>query len=653
MYFQQLKQKAIGLILLKILFLGTIPTVLGQYIYNDNKYIGNNRDTGIVSISLSDPIPVSNKKFVPEKKIWNGPYRFQSQHKKTAPTWENRNYIEIGNYTDGLESGEWTYTEQTTALKIEDLQVSGLKYRINTVLKSHKGNWRKGVRNGDWSYEVTENPIENKQIVETLNYKFENGWLNGPITYENNRDQIKVSGQFSEGMIVGDWIWNYSDSLTEHRLYEKGVLISIERYSNRDTQQWIFPLSTRCLDALKSRDKTGDLVHYPMSLTFSDGYPKQSKWVQLQKNGLVTLEKIHDRISEFLPHWKSEMGLAFGTNRCIYPLSGEEELQLSKCLELRQNWETVLNQLRDTLYLVDRFPQQQTLCDKLRLWLQIQENRFNYTQTWREIMETGRLVYYNREGQLFEFAQELLHADTIHYAKGFELIEYPSKLKNFMPYLVENTQARIDTAQLWLDSLIAIQKRYELSKFMLQLSAQIQSTHDSLLRTCVVDTLLYGPFYGYLKDFPIRFLGEAFERRYQSFLSEAEIQKEQSLGDSLLSDLKRLDQLRYRSLQLNKLWRFIDTFYTEQRVDAFTFERLKIRTKKRFYEQLVLYTQAEIALQENLSLSERLESTLSLRRIFQSFLGARDSQTNAFERKLMKAKNHAERRAIWESLYLW
>jgi hypothetical protein len=652
-YFQNLKPKALGLLVFIFLFLGTIPKVSGQYVYNDNQFIGYNGDTGIVSINLSDPMPVANRKFVPEKKMWNGPYRFQSQHKKTAPTWENRNYIEIGYYTDGIENGEWTYTEQTTALKIEDLQVSGLKYRINTVLKSHKGNWRKGVRYGDWSYEVTENPTDNKQLIETLNYKFENGWLNGPIAYENKREHIKVSGQFAEGMMVGDWTWNYSDSVTEHRLYEKGVLISLETYTKTDTQQWMFPLSTRCLDALKSRDKTGDLVHYPMSLTFSDGYPKQSPWVQIQKNGLVALEYIHERISAFLPNWKSEMGLAFGTNRCIYPLSGEEELQLSKCLELRQNWELVLNHVRDTLSLVERYPQQQALSNKLRLWLQIQENRLNYTQTWREIMETGRLVYYNREGQLFKFAQDLLHADTLHYKKGFELIEYPSKGKNFMTYLVENTQSRIDTANFWLDSLIAIQKRYELSKFMLQLSAQIQSTHDSLLRTCIVDTLPYGLFYGYLKDVSTLFLGEAFERRYQSFLSEAEIQKEQSKGDSLLSDLKRLDQLRYRSVQLNKLWRFIDTFYTEQRIDAFTFERLKVRTKKRFYEQLVSYTRAEIALQENLPLSQRLESTQSLRRIFQSFLGVRDRQTNAFERKLMKAKNHAERRAIWESLYLW
>jgi hypothetical protein len=219
-----------------------------------------------------------------------------------------------------------------------------------------------------------------------------------------------------------------------------------------------------------------------------------------------------------------------------------------------------------------------------------------------------------------------------------------------MTYLVDNTQARLDTAHFWLDSLIAIQKRYELSKFMLQLSAQIQSTHDSLVRTCIVDTLPYGPFYGYLKDFSIRFLGEAFERRYQNFLSETEIQKEQSLGDSLLSVLIRLEQLRYRSLQLEKLHRDIDTFYIVKSVDAITFERLKIRTKKRLYEHFQFYTFEEIALHQNTSLEERLASTMRLRRLFQSFLYLRDKSTVQIERKLGKAKTYKARRAIWESI---
>ena len=87
MYFQHLKQTAIGLLVFNFLFLGTISKASGQYVYNDNQFIGYNGDTGIVSISLSDPMPVSNRKYVPEKKMWNGPYRFQSQHKKTAPTW--------------------------------------------------------------------------------------------------------------------------------------------------------------------------------------------------------------------------------------------------------------------------------------------------------------------------------------------------------------------------------------------------------------------------------------------------------------------------------------------------------------------------------------------------------------------------------------
>ena len=258
------------------------------------------------------------------------------------------------------------------------------------------------------------------------------------------------------------------------------------------------------------------------------------------------------------------------------------------------------------------------------------------------------MVYYNRDGVLLEFAQKLLNTDTLQTAKGIRVLNYTQDGINLNAYLVRNTESRLQQAKTWLDSSLAIQKRYELSRFMLQLSQNIQSTHDSLIRTCVVDTLPYGPFYGYLRDFSIRFLGEAFERRYQNFLSESEIQIEQSLGDSLLSDLKRLDQLRYRSLQLEKLWRAIDTFYTEKSIDAFTFERLKIRTKKRLYEQFQFYTYEEIALNENASLQDRLESTMRLRRLFQSFLYLRDKSTAPLERKLARAKTHKERRFIWE-----
>jgi len=623
-----------------------------QAVFTSDQFIREVGDTGTVSIALS---PSAGKgpwlgKSSPPREVWNGPYRFQSIKKQKDPNWENRDYIESGFYSDGLASGDWSYTEQITRLNIQDLNVSQLQYKIQTWIRSQKGAWRKGIRNGDWNYQLIEKGSENSTVRESMVYRFKNGWLNGPIKYETAEPRFSLSGQIADGMMIGDWYFRWGDTLTEHRLYEKGVLISLSKFRAQDTQQWNFPLSQKCSDALRSRDKTADLTQYPMSLTFSDGYHKQSRWIDIQKEGGITLERVQERIAEFLPEWRSQVGLSFGTNRCIYPLSIEEEMQLTRWLDLSMTWKSRLDRFSDTLKFVSKYPQQQALYDHLNRWLTVQYERWHYTKTWREIMENGRLVYYHRNGEIFNFAKELLLTDTLKSGEEFAYIPYADSGNHLLSFLVNNTEARMQATQFWFDSLLSIQKRYELSKFMLQMSVDIQKTHDSLWITCIQDSLPYGHFFLYLKDFRTQFLGEAFEQRYRLFLNEQELNREQALGDSLLSDLRRLDQLRYRCLHLEKMWRAIDTFYTEPVVDAFTFERVNVRNKKRLYEQFELFTKEEISRYQQSPLEERLASTMRLRRLFQYYLYLRDTSTTALERRLLKAKTYADRRKIWEAL---
>lgn len=629
---------------------GISLSATAQYVFHSDAFVGSLGDTGIVSINLSAPWKASFSGDIPPQKIWNGPFRFQSSKNQKEPQWQNRNYIEIGNYSNGLASGEWTYTEQITNLQIQNLTASGLNYRINTRLISQKGTWKNGIRNGNWTYQLIENPVDNKIVKETLTYRFENGWLNGPIAYKNEDSSITIIGQIKEGLMVGDWQFLGSDGTLEHRIYEKGILISLDTKSEGDTQTWIFPLSSKCLDALKSREKTGDLTHYPMSLTFSDGYPQNSKWIQIQKNKGHFLSEIHKKIGLYLPKWQAEIGLAFGTNRCIYPLLAEEETKLAQWLELREKWQNITAKLQDTLLIIEEFPREKKFKEKLQIWIEIQNENWENTQTWQDIMESGRLVYYNRSGEVFNYAKALLKEDILHYSKGFESIKYPNNQNKLIAFLVENTQARIDTAAVFMDSLISIQKQYELSKFILQLSAQIRRLHDSLWAKCQRDTTRFGPFFALLQDLPNLYLNAPFDLAFQEFINETDIQQEQILGNRLLESLEGLDQLCTESKKLFYLWSSIDTFYTEYRVDAFTFERLKIRNKKRLFELFNTYVAQEIKVISQKNIQERLSGVRELKRLFQAFFYFRDRQTNGLERRLLKTKTHEERRRIWESV---
>ena len=448
-------------------------------------------------------------------------------------------------------------------------------------MRSQKGAWRKGIRNGEWNYQIIEKGSDNSVVKESLMYNFRNGWLNGPLKYENLELKFSMLGQLSDGIMVGNWFFKWEDSLTEIRFFDKGILLSLKKITTVDTQHWEFPLSPKCKEALSIKEKTGELTHYPMSLTFSDGYHKQSKWIDIQKEGRIHLEHVHDCISVFLPEWKAQVGLSFGTNRCIYPLNTDEEIQLSQWLELSQTWKGMLDRFADSLGLISKYPQQQGLYEYLNQWLFVQYERWNYTKNWREIMESGRLVYYHRQGEIFTFAKELLLTDTIKFGNALNYYKYSDSGSHLISFLVNNTLSRMAVTQNWLDSLRSTQKRFEFSKFLLKMSIEIQKTHDSLWLTCKRDSLPYGRFYPFLKDFETRFLSGDFEGRYQLFINESNTLTSQELGDSLLKDLKKLEQLQLRCLQLEKMWRLIDTFYSEPRVDAFTFERMTVRNKKR------------------------------------------------------------------------
>ena len=141
-----------------------------------------------------------------------------------------------------------------------------------------------------------------------------------------------------------------------------------------------------------------------------------------------------------------------------------------------------------------------------------------------------------------------------------------------------------------------------------------------------------------------------FDLAFQEFINETDIQQEQILGNRLLESLEGLDQLCTESKKLFYLWSSIDTFYTEYRVDAFTFERLKIRNKKRLFELFNTYVAQEIKVISQKNIQERLSGVRELKRLFQAFFYFRDRQTNGLERRLLKTKTHEERRRIWESV---
>lgn len=598
---------------------------------------------------MTKPTSRTNKSELPPESTWNGPYRFESKNEQKHPNWSVRNYMESGFYSDGAQNGDWNYSESHSTLQIDNFNGKAPEYRIETRISTNKGSWRKGVRNGSWTYEVYDNPETLKVLRERLRYGFENGWLQGMVEYELPIEQIKISGLVNQGLLEGDWFFRDSGKITEHRVYEKGVLLSLSLFSKSDTQTYTYPLSQRCSDALKTKEKTADLAQYPMSLTFSDGYPKNSLWIKIQESGVQYLGQIDACIAALLPEWGRVTGLSMGTNRCIYPLSTQEEGDLSQFLQRFEDHGTEVARLKDTLATFRNYDLSPFI-SKTKAWIQTQERRLRYTRSWKEIMESGRLVYYPRGGLLYSFAKSLLDTDTLNTEHGTEYIGYPQTNKDLLAYLNLNFAQRIETANALMDSLFDIKNRYNLTRSILDLSSLLQERHDSMQSRCTIDSLIASPFSAYLADFNTRFLGPPFEKLYRSFLNETDIEKEQEMGMQLLQQLDTLELIRNASALCLKLWEQTDAFYMEMRVDAFTFERYNVRVKKRLFEHLETYIKNESKQHAGDSFIERLASLRRLKNILQKFMYLRDVNTFSLERQLNKAKSYEIQLRLWENI---
>lgn len=643
-------QKSLLIVCVSFLILA-LPThfLRGQHIHRNPNWIHANGDTGILTLSVTKPTSNANKAELPPESTWNGPYRFESKNEQKHPNWTIRNYIESGFYSDGVQSGDWNYSESHSELKIDNFNGKAPEYRIETRISTNKGSWRKGVRNGSWTYEVYDNPETLKVLRERLRYGFENGWLQGMVEYELPIEQIKISGLVNQGLLEGDWFFRDSGIITEHRVYEKGILLSLSLFSKSDTQTYMYPLSKRCSDALKAKEKTADLAQYPMSLTFSDGYPKNSLWIQVQESGVQHLSQIDACIAALLPEWGRITGLSMGTNRCIYPLSPQEEGDLSQFLQRFEDHGTEVARLKDTLATFRNYDLSPFI-SKTKAWIQIQERRLRYTRSWKEIMESGQLVYYPRGGLLFSFAKSLLNTDTLQTENGTEYIRYSQTNNDLLAYLNRNFAQRTEAANALMDSLFEIKTRYNLTRSLLDLSSLLQERHDSIWSRCTIDSSTATPFSAYRQDFNTRYLGPPFEKQYRSFLNETDIEKEQVMGMLLLQQLDTLELIRNASAACLRLWEQADAFYMEMRVDAFTFERYNVRIKKRLFEHLETYVKNESKWHAEASFIERLASLRRLKNILQKFMYLRDVNTFSLERQLNKAKHYEIQVRLWENI---
>lgn len=579
------------------------------------------------------------------KRIKEGPFQFQSKQRDSLnpslfiyEEWK-------GQYAGNKKQGTWTYKKTRQWVQLEDVKEWDVQYQLKTEERIIKAHYTNDLPDKEW--ELIRTVFLNKEAVEQtekLKTVLQNQRINGPIELFYRMDSTRsgrVIGFAKNGLM--DSVWNFEiqkgDSLIrEQRQYKKGFLLSLTKVWQSDTITNLnYPLSQLIQASLNEASGEDQSVNLPVSLAFSDGYPRTSDYVQAQKDANHYLEEILRQLFQYDPGYIPANGLPVGTNRGFYVLTQKEKNLLDKWPDLEYSYREKVKTIKaelDTNLAAASSP----ALTWIRNWTNRQEYILDYIKPWNNILSRKEIEYYYRKGELIKYARELLDRDEIRKAdSSIRTIEYEVPVfstTDFLSYISSNFEQRKQKADSILSELKSISREQAVSRekqALIQRVNALKKEVEEQWKDSSYDASIE-PLMAHLKHY---FMEMEYPRRYESFMNSM-------VADSITYLLESVQMIQEIAVRLPVRSKRIDSLYTIYTFDPFTFnDKFPRRIKKKLYDLIAvdLYSDLLKQISINPSISEVRTGIRKLYDIQERMLFLHDKDTRKLERKLKKGSS--------------
>lgn len=582
--------------------------------------------------------------------IKDGSFQFRSEWRdSTDPTYFVYEKW-TGAYRNNLKSGEWTYQKEKQKADIKGVEEGELRYHLKTEKRELRGRYDNNNPVGSWQLgRAIFLNNEKTEETETVNVAFNNKRIDGPVFIEFNMPGvgfITVQGTAKNGLMDSTWLLKYGSgdsTLKEFREYRNGFLLSLQRVNATDTILSLqFPLSSEIRRALQSGGTGSVALNRPVSLAFSDGYPRTSRWMTSQQQGNSYIETALQQLLQYEANFVQQHGLALGSNRGFYLMSTREK-------NLLEQWPSLEYEYREKVRQLQQFEQDHykfrddAAIKPILAWTEKQRYLLEYIKPWNNILSKNELEFHNRNGELVSYAFDLLSTDTLRWnGNQQQVVEYPvsaSQRQDFLSYISANFKTRIQAA----DSLIGLYSDLA-QTLMLADEVAMQKKNVDSLKERLTDKMknpAEPEMKGLLTHLHNSILQPYFDRYFQYFsiAGREAIPQQLAYADSLHYLLYTFAAVHDDAILVSKHKRKIDSLYTEFSFDPFTFnDRVPRRVKKKLYEivaeDLVDELLAKVA--GALTPAEARLRMQQLIEVQERVIFLRDKDTRKLERKLRK-----------------
>lgn len=455
----------------------------------------------------------------------------------------------------------------------------------------------------------------------------------------------------------GEWTFEYINAeqqpVVEKRTYKNGFLIKlVQKVRNATIHEIDFPISNKIRGHIDNPKQKSDAVNKPLSLAFSDGYPRNSEFITLQQRGNTIISTAITNLLKNEEDFSIKFGLPIGTNRMFYELSRSEKKILEEWPTVEFEYRSKLNRLQTDKELNFLYNQDETI-SMINAWLDNQVKLMEYIKSWNNILSRNEIIYYNRNNKaLIKYTEDLLDKDTLTYAGKKEVIAYKQGVleeKSFLFMIADNFKQRAVVA----DSLIKVyEKKIEVLKLsdnISRLKTDIQASQLQL-DTIFSSKVIPGEYRNLYNTFKNNYLGESFANKYTLLDNDAIFMEDRiRVGDSLVQDIRLIQRIDIKLHTISKNRKIIDSLYTEYVFDPFTFtDKVPKRIKKKLYDIIAEDVTRELLkkAESSASLLEAYNYINQLLLVQQRLMFFYDKETSKIEKQLKKKQPLEEKLRI-------
>lgn len=583
--------------------------------------------------------------------IKNGDFTFTSKVLDTLHKNITINVRWYGNYNKNIKNGAWKYEYNTHEVENVDVDNFDVDYRLHSEKELIQGTYKNGIAEGKWS--LNKDGFENGKREDKLaeySANFKNSKVSGPleITYtEANGTIVLVKGNAINGLMDGKWTFEYTNEeqqpVVETRTYKNGFLTRLVQMVRNSTIHEIdFPLSGKVKAYIDNPKQKSEAVNKPLSVAFSDGYPRNSNYITLQQKGNEIITTAMANLLKNEEDFAVRFGLPIGTNRMFYDLKRDEKKILEEWPAVEFEYRSKLNRLQTDKELNFLYNQDETI-SMINAWLQKQIELMEYIKSWNNILSRNEIIYYNRNNEaLIKYTENLLKEDTITYAGKQEIIKYKEgelEEKSFLFMIADNFKQRAVVA----DSLVKVYENkieeLKLTDNISRLKTDIQASQmqlDTIFSAEVVPDE-YRTLYDNFKN---NYLGESFTNKYTLLDNDTIFMEDRiRVGDSLVQDIRLIQRIDVKLHEITKNRKIIDSLYTEYVFDPFTFtDKVPKRIKKKLYDIVAEDVTRELLnrAESSVSILEAYNYINQLLLVQQRLIFFYDKETSKIEKQLKK-----------------